>query len=444
MNIVILGGGLSGLSAAYHLNKLGIACILVEKEKNVGGLCRTYHNKDGFVFDKTLHLLHTKTKYVESLILKMLKNETIRCRRIAKVLIDEDLIPYPFQSYFYLSKNDSLIKECIYGLENFSKVESKALIENFEDYVYRKFGKGIAHHFMVPYNTKLWTVPLKELSYDWAKRFVPTPNPSEILNMYERYKQLSSLEIRDWGYNAEFFYFKKGGIQNIANSLVQNLSNTQICLSCEVTNVDLKEKKIELNNLEELYYDIVISTIPLPELIEKTKHTPSSVKLARNRLRHTSVYNINLGFSQEIIKDIHWLYVPNPKLSFFRLGFPHNLSPFMTPPGCSSISVEVAYSKDKPVNSNSIYEKIVSDLVRIHLMNSKNDIIFRKDFDLEYAYVIPDSNYFSSRRTIIRWLAKNSILPIGRYGAWQYSSMEDAIIEGKRIASKIGRSLQIK
>lgn len=316
MRIVILGAGLAGLSAAYHLNKLGVDCILVEKEKNVGGLCSTYRSRDGFVFDKTLHLFHTRTKYAERLICDMLKNNVVRHKRIAKVFIEGDLVPYPFQSYFYLTKNRSLVRECTIGLEELSEKRFNKPVQNFEDYVYRKFGKGIAKRFMIPYNEKLWTISPKELSYDWARRFVPAPDPSEILRMLKQYRRLKSPEIKEWGYNPEFLYFKEGGIQNIADSLWRNLSRTTTKLSCEVIEADLKKKRIKLSNQEQLDYDLVVSTIPLPELVEIARNPPSLVESAKGKLRHTSIYNINLGFKKQLLKGTHWIYIADPSVSF--------------------------------------------------------------------------------------------------------------------------------
>ncbi len=58
-NIIILGAGLAGLSAAWHLQKRGIDCQVFEKESEVGGLCRS-RQIDGFTFDCAGHLLHFK------------------------------------------------------------------------------------------------------------------------------------------------------------------------------------------------------------------------------------------------------------------------------------------------------------------------------------------------------------------------------------------------
>ena len=51
---VILGGGLTGLSVAYHL---GDNSIVLEKSSRVGGLCKS-EKINGWTFDYTGHLLH--------------------------------------------------------------------------------------------------------------------------------------------------------------------------------------------------------------------------------------------------------------------------------------------------------------------------------------------------------------------------------------------------
>lgn len=55
MNITILGAGISGISAAYHLGLNGKHCVIFEKSDDWGGLCGNF-NINGFRFDKFVHL----------------------------------------------------------------------------------------------------------------------------------------------------------------------------------------------------------------------------------------------------------------------------------------------------------------------------------------------------------------------------------------------------
>ncbi len=63
--IVIIGAGLAGLSTAFHLK--GLPYRVFEKEKEAGGLCRSYQ-KDGFTFDLTGHLLHFRQPEIKALV----------------------------------------------------------------------------------------------------------------------------------------------------------------------------------------------------------------------------------------------------------------------------------------------------------------------------------------------------------------------------------------
>src|SRR5204862_2403004 len=38
---------------------------------------------------------------------------------------------------------------------------------NFEEFIYQVWGAGIAKHFAIPYNRKLWAVPLAEMETSW-------------------------------------------------------------------------------------------------------------------------------------------------------------------------------------------------------------------------------------------------------------------------------------
>ena len=70
--ILILGGGLTGLSIAYHLEKFGQTDYLVaERESAPGGLCGSIQ-KNGFTFDYAGHLLHLHTPYGKKLVKKLL------------------------------------------------------------------------------------------------------------------------------------------------------------------------------------------------------------------------------------------------------------------------------------------------------------------------------------------------------------------------------------
>ena len=149
--ILILGAGLAGLSAAWHLQRLGIDCRIFEKEAEIGGLC---HSKkiNGFTFDCDGHLLHFKHNYTLQLIKKLLGRNLIRHKRRASIYSYGRFTRYPFQANLYgLPK--SIVKDCLLEFIKIHRNGSKTRRNtSFRHWIDKTFGKGIARHFMIPYN----------------------------------------------------------------------------------------------------------------------------------------------------------------------------------------------------------------------------------------------------------------------------------------------------
>ena len=74
--------------------------------------------------------------------------------RDARIYTHGTLIPYPFQKFFDRIPNPEVVEACRRGLHNLS--DNGAPPKNFEEFIIRKFGQGIANHFMLPYNRKIW------------------------------------------------------------------------------------------------------------------------------------------------------------------------------------------------------------------------------------------------------------------------------------------------
>src|SRR4051794_18094204 len=156
--VVILGGGLTGISAAVHLKA---PWVLFEKEARLGGHART-DERDGYRFDKTGHWLHLRDPAVKRMVAEILPGQMAPVERKARILSNGVLTRYPFQANLH-GLPPEVIKECLLGV-----IEAKAAAnaagaaapepKNFEEYCLRHFGAGISKHFMIPYNERLWGV----------------------------------------------------------------------------------------------------------------------------------------------------------------------------------------------------------------------------------------------------------------------------------------------
>ncbi|OGF46437.1 MAG: hypothetical protein A2231_12745 [Candidatus Firestonebacteria bacterium RIFOXYA2_FULL_40_8] len=416
--IAILGGGLSGLSAAFHLRKAGKEFLLFEKEEKIGGLSSSFLiNK--FSFDYTGHFLHFKTKYGKALVSSFLRNNLKAHERIASVYTAGEYIPYPFQVNYRKLKNKIIAAECDKGLEKIARIKKSEGFKTFKEWIIGTMGEGIAKHFMLPYNEKLYKSDLSKL--------LPAGPATYIPDIKEKKKA--------YGYNTSFFYPKEGGSGALAKAINEKVFD-RILYCAEVTGI--KGNTVVFNkNRGVSGFDSVISTIPLPELVLLLKGAPESVLKAAKKLKYVSVFALNLGIGRAGINKNNWIYFSDPKISFYRVGFYSNVSKKLCPPWTSSLYAEVSIKQGEKLDEKKLVEKIKKDLIRTGILKKHDSIIAEQKLFMKYAYVIFDLNYYKNMAVINKYLKKRKIISIGRYGAWNYSAMEDALLDGKRAADSV-------
>lgn len=433
--ILIVGAGLAGLSTAYHLRD-GNYCIY-EKEGEVGGLCRSF-TQDGFTFDYTGHLLHLKEDYTKTLFEKLLPQKLKTHVRRASVYSKGIFTPYPFQANMYGLPKE-VIKECITGfidakerreqLPCSSKGNQHAMSHSFKDWIIHTFGSGIAKHFMVPYNEKMWKTDLCKLSSEWVDWSIPVPTLDEII------EGALGLNNRHMGYSARFLYPEEGGIEAIPKAFLPHVGNLHYHQA--LTRIDPKEKRAWFDDGSSVIYDYLVSTIPLPELLDMLRGLSAAIADWKDGLKHISVWDVNLGIDDDGISDQHWVYFPEPEIPFYRVGFYSNFSSGVTPPKKSSLYAEVSYLPDAPLNESDMLEGIYRGLETSGWINSRNRIVVENVLNIPYAYVIHDHFRYRNLPKIMTSLNEHGIFSIGRYGSWAYMSMEDALLQGKETAEAI-------
>jgi protoporphyrinogen oxidase len=441
--IVILGAGLAGLSAAHHLRRAGREdLVVVDREDRPGGLCRS-ESIDGYTFDYTGHYLHFRRPAIRDWVMSLCGERLHSVARRAWIHSHGVYTPYPFQANTHGLPTD-VVKECVLGFVEASMSAAAAGSggvqsttddpdRNFEDWILETLGPGIAKHFMVPYNTKLWTIPPREMTTEWMGRFVPRPSIEEVIDgaLVDRRDKL-------FGYNAHFLYPIEGGIQVLPVAIAAGAG--PIRLGTEVTGIDLGKRRVEIRDGEPIEYESLITTLPLDALVRTLKPLPAAVTAAGGRLRHNSVLSVNIGVEGRTLSDRNWVYFPEPEFCFYRLGFPSNSSPKVAPPGASSVTAEVSFSDARPIDRGATIKQVKTDLERLNILRRGDRIGVEATFEIPCAYVLYDRDRRRSVSEIQTYLQSQSIYSVGRYGSWEYSSMEDAITAGKEAADLIVRA----
>lgn len=452
--VLIIGAGLTGLSTAFHLEKVGGTDYLVyEKMEKVGGLCRSEYIEcpklgGTFTFDVLGHLLHLKEERTKGLVERLLEENLKHHIRNSWIYSKGVYTRYPFQVNTY-GLPPKVVKECVFGFIDAKyrslpspKDPSKEL---FHDWILRNFGEGIAKHFMIPYNQKIWTVHPRELTCGWLMvnpKYVPSPTPQQVvIGALSKWK-------KGFGYNICFYYpvFHypgKGGIQRLPDAFKAKIKNPVLKTNLSRVNMRKKVAYFKDGKIEEKFR-FLVSTVPLPELILNIiDNVPEKIRRAAFELRHTSVLNLNMGIKRKNIDRGDWVYFPEKKYIFYRVGFPKKFSKGMCPPGTSSIYVEIACKPGKMAQEKKeeLIARAKKDLIKAGILKTESEILVEHPEWIPYAYVIYDRNRDRNLEIIQNYLRDKNIYSVGRYGGWKYSTMEEAILEGKEVAEEIASQL---
>ena len=315
-----------------------------------------------------------------------------------------------------------------------SQAHSQQDPQNFEDFIYKVWGRGIAKHFAIPYNKKLWTVPLNEMETSWLGGRVPLPDLEEIIE--------GALEpvARPMGPNARFGYPLSGGFQALMSGFLPHIKG-KIEMNVEAAQLLPREHVLVMRDGSRYRYDHLISTMPLPELVKLIgAEAPDEVRTAAAGLRHLSVRCVNLGVARENITDKHWVYYPEDTI-FHRIFVQGNASPHCNPPGGFGLTCEISYSpwKPLPLDGQALIDRCIADCVKVTMLKPEDKIITANLVDMPYAYVVYDHARAANVALVKAWLARYDIVLAGRYSEWEYYNSDHAFLAGKKAAETVQR-----
>jgi len=426
---LILGAGLTGLSAAYHLGRQGDHdWRILEKAGRAGGLCRSLRDEDGFTFDQSIHILYSGDPYASALIQDLLGQTMQVQERRSWVFSDGVYTPYPWQANTFGLPHD-VVKECLLGLiEVHLGRGAQRRPENFEDWCRVTFGEGFARHYMIPYNRKQWAVDLRRMTDRWIRDRVLTPSLDQVIDGALRRPE------RSYGPNSVFWYPRQGGIEALPDGLLARLEPSRIHLGNEVRSIHWKERKVEAADGRVWRYDRLVSSLPLAHLVAAMRPAlPRELRDAAGRLEHNTVYAVNLGIRREDVSPYHWVYFPEDRFLLHRVSFPANFSRAMVPEGWSSVTVEVSTSPHRPVpTGKALVDRVLLDLQAAEIVRAGDETRLKSVVRLDPAYVIYNHTHGRDVERLHRSLLRHDIVACGRFGEWEYLNMDHAILSGKR------------
>ena len=410
---LIIGGGASGLAYANFLD--GDDYLVLEADSELGGYCKTVV-QDGFVWDYSGHFFHFKNPDIERYLLDRMPADEVRTiQKLSKIVFGGTRIDFPFQKNIHQLPQQDFI-DCLYDLFFKEEAYGTGKPAHFEEMLYRKFGKGIAERFLIPYNEKLYACSLKKLDVDAMGRFFPYAETADIIRNFKTPDNGS--------YNDRFTYPRGGAIQYI-RALAKDLDPTRICLGERLLAIDLAAK-VATTNRRQIAFEHLISSAPFDRLLDMVGWQRST-PLSSNK-----VLVFNLGFDRKGWDDVHWVYFPERAYSFYRVGFYDNI--FGT--DRMSLYVELGYPSEAVIDVDAARAQVLEDLAKAGIIADHKLVSHHTvTLDPAYVHITQQSQALVTRSRAA--LAARGVHSVGRYGGWTYCSIEDNILEARALAQTL-------
>ena len=422
--IGILGGGVSSLAFSHFYEE---KVSIIEKESNLGGLCRSFIDDDGIAWDIGPHITFSKNQEILEFIISLTKmNELKRSNRI---IHDGRFIKYPFENDLS-SLSDKDRDYCLNTfLDNpYENYPSTNMLEFF----YEIFGEGITRLFLEPYNRKIWKYETSFMDKQMVER-IPKPPPEDII------ASAKGEQTEGYLHQLYFHYPEKGGFQTIVNSLAKKIENkAEVSLENKIVEINLSSDIEIVTDKQKFNFDKIISTIPIHELLPIINpKPPSEIMEALSKLKYNSIHITCLKVKGDWLGDNFAITIADPDIIFHRLSRLNFLGEHYAQRGYTNIMVETTFRKGlkEDLDHTTLEDKIIKDLKSLDIVNvEKIENIFTNTF--KYAYVIYDQNHRKNTDLVLDYLRSVNITPLGRFGTFEYINSDKAIELAKELAEK--------
>jgi UDP-galactopyranose mutase len=434
--IVIIGAGPTGLAAGYRLRELGVTNFtILEARTEVGGLASSERSANGFTYDIGGHVLFSHYPYFDRLFDRLMGDEYQELVREAWVWMCDRFLPYPFQNNIRHLPRE-VVLECLLGLIDAQRDPlDLAQVAHFGDLIERQFGRGIARHFMLPYNFKVWAYPAATMNKEWIGERVSIPSIERVLG-----NVILDRDDAGWGPNNTFKYPRFGGTGGLFNRMRPFVAD-QLRVNAPVIGVDIDQQDVLLEDGARVRYDLLLNTTPLDQLVhalrtERADRVPDTVREHAAQLRHSSSYIVGVGVNQPSPSTKCWMYFPELNCPFYRVTYLSNYSPDVVPDATRQYSLlaEISRSPVKPVDGARVVEDTIRGMINTQLLQERDqdDIIDTHVIEREYTYPTPGLERDAALATVLPWLESHGIFSRGRFGAWRYEvgNMDHSVAQG--------------
>jgi protoporphyrinogen oxidase len=410
---------------------------VLEKERQVGGLARTIRHGD-FRFDLGGHRLHSSNPRLIAWVETLLGDDLLNVPRRSRIRLADKFVEYPLRlpnalRAFSVWQSGHILASYILAAWRRRKAGQDV---SFEDWVTRRFGWALYQIYFQPYTEKVWGIPCRQLSADWAAQRISLPNLSETVKRAIRPGKTPPATI------VSRFWYPRWGFGAIPERIAERITQLGGCVVADA-HVDQVRPladgfaityQPDTAPAVELRARHVISTIPLDALLNALPAEWGGRDLLQDTgLRYRDLICVFLAIMRPQVTPDSWTYFPHRELLIGRTHEPRNWSPDLAPNGMTSLVVEVFTGRTEPAwraPDEILVQRVMQELECIGFL-PHNSVVDSRVVRVQDAYPIYDVGYADNVARIQAFLGRWPQLHlVGRTGSFRYLNgdgvMEDA------------------
>ncbi len=441
--IIILGGGITGITCAYELSRMGNEVVLYEANKNLGGLASTVES-EGYCYDYGPHEFCTDNPQLVAILRQVLGNDMLKLSQNVSQYFLAKYIDYPIKPLQLLR---------VLPIRLLSKVayevitnRFKRLVYDYHDYSFKRwveirFGETMYDLYFGPYTQKVFGISPDSLDPRKASNRISFNSIFDLLIKSASYLFLNKDDFSTTHSPLKHgFYYSRGGIEKICDSMAKAAQDrgARIFLEHKATSIDTGSSTVAFNDGSVMdNFDYLISTIPITELLKLL-----GLRMDIEPVKFRSIVLVNLKVPFRPLTKNTWIYFPQPEIIFQRLTEYSNIDQSMAPEGCSSVGLEISCFAGDNIwkqSDDQIIDRVYQDLDRIGILPLSTDVeafVVRQRF----GYPIHLTGYLEIVKLLLEPIASlGNVVTTGRQGLFKYCNMNECMEMAIEVAETIER-----
>jgi protoporphyrinogen oxidase len=437
---VVLGAGPAGLTAGYLLAKKGLPVVVLEAERQVGGLAKT-EVRDGYRFDLGGHRFFTKAKEVDALWHEIMREEFLKRPRMSRIYWNGKFLDYPLRGPDVIKKLGPIELTRAFLSYLWAQLKPKGAEETFEDWVSNRFGKRLFNLFFKSYTEKVWGVPTSEIRAEWAAQrikglsFFSAAKSAFFGNRDNKIKSLISK-----------FNYPRYGPGQMWETMTDDIERLggRVLLNRKVTRLDFEgDRCVRVHAGDEVFEpSAVISSLPLRNTVGMANpHPRPEVVAAAKGVRYRDFLTVAVVLDGEDLFPDNWIYIHEPRVTVGRIQNFRSWSPWMVPDASKAcVGLEYfCFAGDElwEMDDDKLVELGMRELEELGLAR-REQLQFGFVERVPKAYPMYDAQYAERVGTIRSWLdGLDNFIQVGRNGLHRYNNSDHSMLTAMRAVDNL-------